>query len=130
MQLAHPRQPITDPPGGQDDPVLVEQAQVMVGLAPVDPKKPHIVLLCFDIFVSQRRTCGALMAVPTWRDIPPAVRPPRPPAGARAPRELQGPQASEYSPTGSSAVASHRRLVPPMRTACGTSTSRCTCTTW
>jgi hypothetical protein len=46
----------------------------MVALAPVDSQKQHGVLLCSDdCFVSQRRTCGALMAVLTWHDIPPAV---------------------------------------------------------
>ena len=63
--------------------------------------------------VSQRRTCGALMAVLTWHDIPPAVRPPQHQPGHGLPRELKGSQASECSPAGGSAVASHRRLVRP-----------------
>jgi hypothetical protein len=41
VQLAHARQPIGDPPSRQHHPVLVEQAQVMVILAPVDSNKQH-----------------------------------------------------------------------------------------
>jgi hypothetical protein len=86
----------------------------MVGLAPIDPQEQHGVLLCSALLkVSQRRTCGALMAVLTWHDIPPAVRPPRTPAGHALPQELQGSLSSKCSPTSSSAVASHRRLVRP-----------------
>jgi hypothetical protein len=64
VQLPHPRQAIRDPPGGQDAAVLVEQAQVMVALTPVHSQKQHDGLLCSDLLsLSQRRTCGALMAV-------------------------------------------------------------------
>jgi hypothetical protein len=63
MQLPHPRQTIRDPAGDQDAAVLIEQAQVMVALAPVHPEKQHNGLLCSDLLsLSQRRTCGALMA--------------------------------------------------------------------
>jgi hypothetical protein len=66
VQLADPSQPIGDPPSREHAAVLVEQAQVMVGLAPVHPNKQHGILLRSDLLsVSQRRTCGALMAVLT-----------------------------------------------------------------
>jgi hypothetical protein len=48
VQLTHARQPISDPLGGQHHPVPVQQAQVMVTLAPVHPKKQHNGLLCSD----------------------------------------------------------------------------------
>jgi hypothetical protein len=48
MQLPHPSQAIRDPAGRQDAAVLVEQAQVMMGLAPVHPQKHHGVLLRSD----------------------------------------------------------------------------------
>lgn len=80
----------------------------MVGLAPVHANKQHDVLLCSGLLsLSQRRTCGALMAVLTWHDIPPAVRPPQHRPGHGLPRELAGSEASECSPAGGSAVASH-----------------------
>jgi len=41
MQLAHPNQAIRDPASCQNAAILVEQAQVMVGLAPVHPEKQH-----------------------------------------------------------------------------------------
>jgi hypothetical protein len=41
VQLTHPRQPISDPPGREHAAVLVQQAQVMVGLAPVHTDKQH-----------------------------------------------------------------------------------------
>jgi hypothetical protein len=83
MQLFDPGKPIDDPPCRQHAAVLVQQAQVMVALAPVHPNKQHDGLLCSDSLVSQRRTCGALMAVLTWHDIPPAVRPPQHQPGPR-----------------------------------------------
>jgi len=44
------------------------------------------------------------MAVLTWHDIPPAVRPPQHRPGHGLPRELAGSEASECSPAGGSAV--------------------------
>ena len=41
LQLANPGQPIGDPPSREHAAILVEQAQVMVGLAPVHPDKQH-----------------------------------------------------------------------------------------
>jgi hypothetical protein len=41
MQLAHPNQAIRDPASCQNAAILVEQAQVMVGLAPVHPEKQY-----------------------------------------------------------------------------------------
>jgi hypothetical protein len=115
VQLAHASEAINDPAGGQHSAVLVEQAQAMVALAPVHPKEQHRVLLCSGVLaVSQRRTCGALMAVLTWHDIPPAVRPPQHRPGHGLPQELNGSEASECSPAGGSAVASHRRLCGPI----------------
>jgi hypothetical protein len=49
MQLPHPCQAIGDPASCQDTSVLVEQAQVMMGLAPVDPEKHHGFLLRSDL---------------------------------------------------------------------------------
>ena len=94
MQLPHHCQAIGDPASRQDPAVLVEQAQVMVVLAPVHPDKQHGVLLCSDFPLVElekdlRRPNGAVL---TWHDIPPAVRPLN---------------------TGRGAVASHRRLVRP-----------------
>jgi hypothetical protein len=84
----------------------------MVAFAPVHPNKQH---RCPPLLrhrsVSQRRTCGALMAVLTRHDIPPAVRPPQHQPGRSLPRELAGSVSSECSPAGGSPVASHRRLV-------------------
>lgn len=78
VQLANPGQPISDPPSREQVAVLVEQAQIMVGLTPVHPNKQHGVLLCSELLaVSQRRTRGAPMAVLTWHDIPPAIHPSR-----------------------------------------------------
>ena len=88
VQLAHAGQAVADPPGGQHGPILVQQAQVMVGLAPVDPQEPHRVLLCSGLLSEPRRTCGALMAVLAWHDIPPAVRPPQHRPGHGLPQEL------------------------------------------
>ena len=114
MQLSHPRQTIRDPAGDQDTAVLIQQAQVMVALAPVHPNKQHDSLLCSDILAASKgRTCGALMAVLNWHDIPPAVRPPQHQPGHALPQELQGSDASECSPAGGSAVASHRRPLRP-----------------
>jgi hypothetical protein len=45
VQLANPGQPIGDPASPEQGAVLVEQAQLMVGLAPVHPDKQHGVLL-------------------------------------------------------------------------------------
>jgi hypothetical protein len=53
MQLPHSSQPIGDPPSRQHLASFVEQARVMVALAPVHPKKQHDGLLCSDSFVSQ-----------------------------------------------------------------------------
>jgi hypothetical protein len=56
MQLSDPGQPIGNPPSREHLAVLVQQAQVMVALAPTYPDKQHAVLLCFDnCFASQRR---------------------------------------------------------------------------
>jgi hypothetical protein len=41
VQLANPGQPISDPPSREQVAVLVEQAQIMVGLTPVHPNKQH-----------------------------------------------------------------------------------------
>ena len=41
MQLPRTGQPVGDPASRQHPAVLVEQAQVMVVLAPVDSEKPH-----------------------------------------------------------------------------------------
>jgi hypothetical protein len=41
MQLARPGQSIRDPPSRQHATVLIQQAQVMVALAPVHPNKQH-----------------------------------------------------------------------------------------
>jgi hypothetical protein len=41
MELPNPSQPIGDPVGGQHLAGFVEQAQVMVALAPVHPNKQH-----------------------------------------------------------------------------------------
>jgi hypothetical protein len=41
VQLPRPGQPIGDPPGGQHAAVLIQQAQVMMALAPVQPNKQH-----------------------------------------------------------------------------------------
>jgi hypothetical protein len=49
VQLAHTGQPIGDPPSREQVAVLVEQAQVMVGLAPVHPNKQHGGLLCPEL---------------------------------------------------------------------------------
>jgi hypothetical protein len=103
VQLPYPGSPIGDPPGGQHAAVLVQQAQVMVTLAPVGSKKQHDGLLCSDLLsLSQRRTCGALMAVLIWHDIPPAVRPPQHRAGTVSPTSSPGSEASECSPAGGS----------------------------
>jgi hypothetical protein len=51
MQLFDPGQPIDDPPCRQHAAVLVQQAQVMVRLAPIDSKEQHGVLLCSDLHV-------------------------------------------------------------------------------
>jgi hypothetical protein len=75
-----------------------------MGLAPVHPDKQHGVLLCSDVLsLSERRTCGALMAVLTWHDIPPAVRPPQHQLGHALPRELQAPMPPN----------AHRLMAPP-----------------
>jgi hypothetical protein len=104
MQLPHPRQAIRDPAGRQDAAVLVEQAQVMVGLAPVHPQIHHGSLLRSNLLaVSQRRTCGALMAVLIWHDIPPAVRPPQHQPGHGLTQELQAPKPP----------SAHRLVAPP-----------------
>jgi hypothetical protein len=64
VQLSYAGQPIGDPPGREHAAVLVEQAQVMVGLAPVHPKKQHgYPPLLRRLVLSKRRTCGALMVV-------------------------------------------------------------------
>jgi hypothetical protein len=45
VQLGHAGEPVRNPAGGQHRSVLVKQAQVMVGLAPVHANKQHRVLL-------------------------------------------------------------------------------------
>ena len=114
MQRPHPGEAIGDTPGCKHAAVLVNQAQVMVALAPVHPKEQHGVLLCSDLPVVEpekdpRRPNGSALR----HDIPPAVRPPQHQPGHGLPRELPGSHASKCSPTGGSAVASHRRLVQP-----------------
>jgi hypothetical protein len=75
VQLPDPGQPVGNPPNREHVAVLVQQAQVMVALAPVHPDKQHGVLLRSDnCFVSQGRTCGALMAGSVARH--PTSRPP------------------------------------------------------
>jgi hypothetical protein len=59
------------------------------------------------------KDCGALVAVLTWHDIPPAVRPPQHRPGHALPQELNSSDPSECSPAGGSAVASHQRPVQP-----------------
>jgi len=104
MQLSHPRQTIGDPAGDQDTAVLIQQAQVMVALAPVHPNKQHDSLLCSDILAASKgRTCGALMAVLTWHDIPPAVRPPQHRRGTRSPKNSR----ARMPPS------AHRLVAPP-----------------
>jgi hypothetical protein len=114
MQLAHARQPIGDPPGNQNGSVLIQQAQVMVTFAPVHPKKQHGALPCSDLLVCEpekdpRRPIGSahLARHPTSR--PPSSTL----AGHSLPENSRGSEASECSPAGSSAIASHRRLVQP-----------------
>jgi hypothetical protein len=48
LQLGHAAQPIGDPAGDQHAAVLVEQAQIMVALAPIHPEEQHGPLLCSD----------------------------------------------------------------------------------
>jgi hypothetical protein len=64
----------------------------MVAFAPVHPNKQH---RCPPLLrhrsVSQRRTCGALMAVLTRHDIPPAVRPLNTGRGTVSPESSQAP---------------------------------------
>jgi hypothetical protein len=63
VQLNHSSQAIGDPAARQYGPIRVEQAQVMVALAPVDSQEQHAVLLCSEMLsVSWRRTCGGLMS--------------------------------------------------------------------
>jgi hypothetical protein len=114
MQRPDSGEAIGDTPGCKHIAVLVEQAQVMVALALVDPEEQHPGPPLLRHVVCEpekdlRRPNGSAHR----HDIPPAVRPPQHRPGHGLPRELQGSQASECSPAGSSAVASHRRLVQP-----------------
>src|SRR5215211_1695025 len=116
MQLPHPGRPVGDPSSRQHLATLVEQAQVMAALAPIHPNEQHGCPPLVDILsLSQRRTCGALMAVLTGTTSPPAVRPPQHRPGHRLPPELAGSKASECSPASGSAVASHRGSCGPIR---------------
>ena len=54
MQLPHASQPVGDPPSRKHLAGLVEQAQVMVALAPVHHDKQHDVLLCSRPAVCER----------------------------------------------------------------------------
>jgi hypothetical protein len=104
VQLADPSQPIGDPPSREHAAVLVEQAQVMVALAPVHPNKQHGILLCCDVFGElekdlRRPNGSALLA------RHPTSRPPSPNTG----RGTVSPESSK-APKPPSA---HRLVAPP-----------------
>jgi len=110
MQRPHPGEAIGDTPGCKHAAVLVNQAQVMVALAPVHPNKQHGHPPLLRPAVCEpekdlRRPNGSAH----WHDIPPAVRPPQHQPGHGLPRELQDSHTSECSPAGGSAVASLTR---------------------
>ena len=116
VQLTHACQAVKDPTDGQHGAVLVQQAQVMVALAPVDPKEQHGVLLCSGVLsVSPEKDLRRPNGSAHRHDIPPAVRPPYTGRGTLSPENSRGSEASECSPAGSSAIASHRRLGSPIR---------------
>jgi hypothetical protein len=114
VQLARAGQPVTDPASRQHPAVLVEQAQLMVVLAPVDSQKPHpgpplLRQLGYEPEKDPRR----LMAVLTRHDIPPAVRLLNTGRGTVSPR-AQRLRSLRVLTGWCSAAASHRRLVQPL----------------
>lgn len=95
--------PVRHSPLGQDPALLIQHTHVVVRLGPIDPNEDHD--SSFPWPLSPEEVRGDLMDQCSKHAIPPAVRPPRQPVGARSSRRARRLSACQCSPTGGSGTA-------------------------